>query len=100
MCLKVFHLATSEGHNVLQAPCLMWQSYGEALNAPRHANRQCSGILIPSLKLLLLPAPNEGRFACDYTPLMSFDYRMAQDVNKTRHTATENTQGCNTQVLK
>lgn len=25
---------------------------------------------------------------------MSFDYRMAQDVHKTRHTATENTQGC------
>lgn len=25
---------------------------------------------------------------------MSFDYRIPQDVHKTRHTATENTQGC------
>lgn len=47
---------------------------------------RCSGNLIPSLKCLLLPEYNQGRFARDYTT--------AQDIHKTRHTATENTQGC------
>lgn len=97
MCPKVFHQAGSEDQNLLQALCLMCQSCGRLLIQHSMQNgMRClySGNLMRPLKYLPLPEYIQGCSACDYTPLMSFGYKMAQDVRKTRHTATENTLGC------